>query len=112
MLPICVMVVALNSPALAHPKHARQGEMEQWGARKASRIWPHAVQVPADVGLTEMFLLFCMRVFPSHLAPAAPCCCQGMSRTAGASGDKPAGKCISFWAWLSPATPQAGRRLG
>lgn len=61
-------------------------------------MWPRAVWVPVGVGFTETLLPFCRRAFPSRLVPSAPCCCPGMSGTVGASGDKPAGKCISFWA--------------
>jgi len=82
VLPIYVTVLALNPPA-----SVLQAETEQRGVRKASRIWPHAVRVPADIGLTEMFLPFCgRRGFPSCLTPASPSRCPGRSGMAEVAG--------------------------
>lgn len=43
--------------------------MGQWGTEEVSRIWPHAVWIPVDVGLTEMLLLFPPHAICSLLLP-------------------------------------------
>lgn len=47
--------VSIKPASLAHPKPVRQGETEQWATSEASRIWPGAVWLPAEVGLTEKY---------------------------------------------------------
>lgn len=105
------MVLALTPPALVHPKCVLQRETEKQGTRKASRIWPCAVQVPEGIGLTKVFLLFCGGgVSHPTLHQILPAAARERMGQRGASGDKPAEKCFSGHK-LSPAAPQAGRGL-
>lgn len=94
---------------MVHPEHVLQGGPGQQGTRKASRIWPRAVRVPADISLAPV------RVHPVLRGGSRPSSQQLLPNAAGderGGGDKPAGKHSCFWVgrgWAEPAVEKRAR---